>query len=312
MDEDHLVGLSALLYTLREHATLSRADLLDICAGYPLRAGTLPWASALQVAIEMKLVVTSGQEFSLSGSGAHLSCLIEDDMEPSEEFAGAVTVLVISRSSTRYTLAHARLDGMVVDDPRGTATPLLEQLTEVGLLATAGASWELQGGEFSPLLVGLLVASAKGSPVANDVGRIGEQLSLMYCRDNGGDPFHASVVSDAFGFDILCRGTASNVRPSVAVEAKGTTAAGPFRFFVSRHELRVARALRGRYHIELWGAIDVTAPVEDNYARLRGMGFPRLVQDPFQTIYTQQPQIFDGFAIGGGAVMADGLTWEVP
>jgi hypothetical protein len=67
---------------------------------------------------------------------------------------------------------------------------------------------------------------------------------------------------------------------SLAVEAKGTTTSGPYRFYALRHELRVAKELGQQYEIALWGEIDPTASFDDNYVRLRARGFPRMIRDP--------------------------------
>src|SRR5580692_6135005 len=104
--EVDLVGVSAILYTLREHRALTPAELMTACTGYGLRGGAVSWDSALRVAIGMRLVLARPGRTELSETGIALSSLVESDMEPSDEFARAVLTFAIGRSSARHTLAH--------------------------------------------------------------------------------------------------------------------------------------------------------------------------------------------------------------
>jgi Domain of unknown function (DUF3883) len=310
--EGDLVGISALLFTLRVHPTLTRTELLTTCTGYGLRGGAVPWESAYKIATEMRLVVVANGRVALTDTGAAMGSLVAADMEPSDEFARAVLTFAIGRSGARFTLAHAALAGQTIQDPRGTASPLLEDLVDVGLVVpTPTGDWELQDSAFGPLLVGLLFGAPKGTPIMTEVGRLGEKLTLRFYREQGWDPVHVSPISDAYGFDILCRRAGAGPADSLAVEAKATTAtAGPYRFFASRHELRVARYLGARYQIALWGELDMAASLEDNYDRLRARGFPRIVADPYGHIETHAPGLLTGRTIASGSAAADGLVWH--
>jgi hypothetical protein len=312
VSEGDLVGISALLFTLRVHGILTRTELLTTCTGYGLRGGAVPWESAFKSAIEMRLVVVANGRVTLTDTGTAMGSLVDMDMEPSDEFARAVLTFAIGRSGARFTLAHAALAGQTIQDPRGTASPLLEDLVDVGLVVpTLAGDWELQDSEFGPLLVGLLFGAPKGTPIMTEVGRLGERLTLRFYREQGWDPVHVSPISDAYGFDILCRRAGAGPADSLAVEAKATTApAGPYRFFASRHELRVARYLGARYQIALWGELDMAASLEDNYDRLRARGFPRIVADPYGHIETHAPGLLTGRTIASGSAAADGLVWH--
>lgn len=306
ISEGDLVGLSALLYTLRVHGVLTREELVAACTAYGLRGGAVSWEAALRIGIDMQLVERGNQGLSLTRSGVSFGSLVAADLEPSDAFAQG-------RSAGRFALASANLSGEAIDDPRGTAAPLLQELVEVGLVVpTRSGTWRIRESEFSPLLIGLLLSAPKGTAVTTEIGDLGEGLTLKYYRDNGWDPIHVSPVSPSYGFDVLCRQPPAGIPAgSLAVEAKGTTAMAPYRFFASRHELRVAQRLRERYEIALWGEIDVAATLDANYARLRGRGFPRVIRDPYGHIETHLPGILSGRDVPGGSVSADGLVWHV-
>jgi hypothetical protein len=284
------------------------------CAGYGLRGGAVSWESALRKATKMNLVLEAHGRAELSETGLALSMLVESDMEPSDEFARAVLTFAIARSNARHALASATLDEDTIQDPYGEALPLLEDLVDVGLVApTKMGDWQLQDSEFNPLLIGLLFGSPKGNAARTEVGRIGEALTLRYYGEHNWVPVHVSPISDVYGFDILCRPTLSAPwRSSLAVEAKATSAPvpGPYRFYASPHELRVARRLGSRYEIALWGEIDRRASLDDNYSRLVARGFPRLIRDPYAHVEAHAPGVLTGLSIRGGTISADGLVWR--
>lgn len=311
--EGDLVGLSALLYTLRIHGVLAHEELFAACTAYGLRGGAVSWEAALKIGIDMQLVERAHQGLSLTPTGVSIGSLVAADLEPSDEFARGVLTFSIGRSASRFTLAHASLAGGVIQDLRGTAAPLLQNLAEVGLVVLTGnGDWQLQESEFSPLLIGLLSSAPKGTTVTAEVGNLGEKLTLKYYREEGWDPLHVSSISASYGFDVLCRQPALGLTSgSLAVEAKGTTAMGPYRFFASRHELRVAEQLGQRYEIALWGEIELTAPLDNNYDRLRSRGFPRIIRDPYGHVETHLPGLLSGRDILGGSVSADGLVWHL-
>lgn len=313
ISEGDLVGLSALLYTLRVHGVLTREELVAACTGYGLRGGAVSWEAALRIGIDMQLVERGNQGLSLTRSGVSFGSLVAADLEPSDDFAQGVLTFSIGRSAGRFALASANLSGEAIDDPRGTAAPLLQDLVEVGLVVPTGSgTWRIRDSEFSPLLIGLLFSAPKGTAVTTEIGNLGEGLTLKYYRDNGWDPIHVSPVSPSYGFDVLCRQPPVGIPAgSLAVEAKGTTAMAPYRFFASRHELRVAKRLRERYEIALWGEIDLAATLDVNYARLRSRGFPRVIRDPYGHIETHLPGILSGRDVLGGSVSADGLVWHI-
>jgi hypothetical protein len=310
----HLVGISALLFTLRAHGQLLHDDLLGVCSAYGLRAGAVPWEAALKRAIDMRLVVHGPDGLFLSETGNSISLLVAEDLEPSDEFLRVVLTLTLGRSSSRFTLAQTRLSGAAVHDPVGAATQVLQELAEVGLVSDAPGGWQVQDGQFAPLLIGLLLASPHGTSITQEVGKLGEQLTLRYYREQGWQPLHVASISDAFGFDVLCRAHAApSSSDSLAVEAKGTTeTTGPYRFFLSPHELRVARQLGPRYEIAVWGEIDPGASVDDNYPRLLDRRFPRRILDPYHAIGTHQPGLLTGLDLAGGSVVAHGIEWQVP
>lgn len=309
-----LVGISALLFTLRAHGRLLHEDLLAVCSRYGLRAGAVPWEAALKRAMELRLIVHGPDGLFLSATGNSISLLVAEDLEPSDEFLSVVLTLAIGRSSSRFTLAQTRLSGAAVHDPFGAATQVLQELADVGLVSEAPGGWQVQDGQFAPLLIGLLLASPKGTSITNEVGKLGEQLTLRYYRERGWQPLYVASISDAFGFDVLCQASAApSSSQSLAVEAKGTMeTTSPYRFFLSPHELRVARQLGPRYEIAVWGEIDPGASADDNYARLCGRRFPRRISDPYRAIGTHQPRLLTGLDVAGGSVVAHGIEWQVP
>jgi hypothetical protein len=311
--EADLVGLSAVLYTLHTHGHLPHRELVEVCTSYGLRAGAVSWDSAIKLAVYMRLVTVTGGRVSITQTGGSMVALVAADMEPSEEFAQAILTFSIGRSSSRFALAQANLVGIAIQDPQGTATPLLEDLVDVGLLAPTGTGdWAIQASEFNPLMVGLLLSTPKGTLITSEVGSLGERLTLEYYREQGWDPLHVSPISDSYGFDVLCRHLTGGAPPteSMAVEAKGTTTTGPYRFYASRHELRVAKQLGQRYEIALWGEIDPAASLPDNYVRLRARGFPRTIRDPYGHVETHAPGLLSGRSILGGLISADGVVWQ--
>ena len=313
VSEADLVGLSAVLYTLQAHGLLPRNELVGVCTSYGLRGGAVSWDAALKTALDMRLVAVSGGRVGITQNGVSMVALVAADLEPSDEFARAILTFSIGRSASRFALAQANLDGVAIQDPRGTAAPILEDLVDVGLVAPTGTGgWAVQASEFNPLLIGLLLSAPKGTVITAEVGSLGERLTLQYYREQGWDPVHVSPISDSYGFDVLCRqlvgGAAAN--GSLAVEAKGTTATGPYRFYASRHELRVAKELGQRYEIALWGEIDPAAALDDNYVRLRARGFPRMIRDPYGHVERHVPGLLSGRAILGGLISADGVVWQ--
>lgn len=311
--EADLVGLSAVLYTLHAHGILPRNELVDVCTSYGLRGGAVSWDAAINFALSMRLVTVSGGSVCITQTGVSMVAFVAADLEPSDEFAQAILTFSIGRSSSRFVLAQANLDGIAIQDPHGSATPLLEDLVNVGLLAPTGTgTWAIQASEFNPLIIGLLLSAPKGTVITSEVGSLGERLTLRYYREQGWDPVHVSPISDSYGFDVLCRQLTDGAPAtgSLAVEAKGTTTTGPCRFYASRHELRVAKQLGQRYEIALWGEIDAAASLDENYVRLRARGFPRMIRDPYGHVEIHVPGLLSGRAILGGSISADGVVWQ--
>src|SRR5882724_2144259 len=87
ISEGDLVGLSALLYTLRLHGLLTRNELVAACSAYGLRGGAVSWDTALKIGIEMRLVSSANENIRLTPAGTSLSSLVGADLEPSDEFA---------------------------------------------------------------------------------------------------------------------------------------------------------------------------------------------------------------------------------
>lgn len=310
--DGNVVGVAGILATLQVHGPLIEPELLDVCGGYGLRAGAISWRRALSAAKDLRLVVADDAPGSLvlSGPGQALSVLTTRALEPTDEFVRAYSLLWLARSPKRYVLGRTAIVGDRISDPISMAAPILAELTEAGVVLEAEPTqWAFKDETFSPLLIGLMLTGPRGTPLGAEVGDVGERLTLKYYDELGCSPIRVSQVSDAFGFDILCRQRQpSNV--GFAVEAKATTASG-LRFFVSRHELRVARQLRTRYTIAVWGSVKVDEPLEANYGRLRGAGYPRLIQDPYDIITKDHAGLLEGLPVVGGAVAADGLVWSL-
>lgn len=312
--DGNVVGVAGVLATLQVHGALSETELLDVCSGYGLRAGAIPWVHALKAARELRLVVAGDEPRSLmlSGPGRTLSSLTTTDFEPTDEFVRVYALLWLARSPKRYALGRAAIAGERITDPVSMAAPILTELAEAGVVLEAEPSqWAFGDDTFSPLLVGLMLTGPRGSPLAAEVGDLGERLTLKYYTDRGCDAMQVSQVSDAFGFDILCKQPSPSCI-GFAVEAKATTASTSLRFFLSRHELRVARQLGSRYTIAVWGSVQVDESAEANYSRLRAQGYPRLLHDPYELITKDHPGLLDGLPLGGGVVAADGLVWSIP
>lgn len=83
---------------------------------------------------------------------------------------------------------------------------------------------------------------------------------------------------DSLGYDIEIRN-----HPTRHVEVKGS--AGPdVQFWLSSNEYRVADRHKDAYEIHFWGGIDLSADPQEDFERLRTMGYPVMIPNPVVTL----------------------------
>lgn len=308
----HVVGVSAIVVTLRDHGTLREDELLVVCGNYGLRAGAVPWRAALARAEKLRLVERT-QSLTLSEFGRCMCGLIEDgQLEPSEPFFQAMAVLALGQGQQRSLLAQARLDGAGVNDPKGMAKDILDAFVGLGMLTgQADGRWGLCGTEFEPLMLGLMFARASGNKATDEVGKLGEQLTLRWFREQGWHALHVAEVSSHFGFDVFLRRHPPTGEPNRSVEAKATTGTTELVIHLSPHEMRVAARVRDRYDVVVWGSINRAESLDANYRRLVLLGYPRIITDPMTKIARDQPALIAGLQTEVGVVLPEGIMLKV-
>jgi hypothetical protein len=103
----------------------------------------------------------------------------------------------------------------------------------------------------------------------------------------------ASRDDESLGYDIEDRSTT----PRRLIEVKGSTETA-VRFFLSDNEWRKAHENRDRYEVHFWGGINLHRDVGDEFALLRGLGYP--------LIYKDIPEV-----IAKGSLLATPWQWRV-
>src|SRR5262249_53087383 len=87
-----------------------------------------------------------------------------------------------------------------------------------------------------------------------------------------------SKISAAFGFDILSRSIGDSESDAIGIEVKATTSAERLDLFMTSHEVTVAHRLADRYWLHVWGDIRLEEALDEQYARLRRLGYPVVIE----------------------------------
>ena len=245
-----------------------------------------------------------------TSTGQWLAAMVDEYMEPSSRFLSTLHVLFVSRSSQRALFGRVEIDGACVTDAGGFAAQALRGFVEVGILDASDGGFSLQGGELDPLLVGLMMMRPGGTQEKKSVGDIGEGLTLRWLKANGWEAIRVSEVADEFGFDLL----ATKNSKGKAIECKASAAqSGPFRGFLTRHELTVASKLKEQYELLVWGQVNIAESLDQNYVRLTAAGFPRVIVSPWEWLKQHAPMFVDGHRTSfGHEVRPDGVILGVP
>jgi hypothetical protein len=110
-----------------------------------------------------------------------------------------------------------------------------------------------------------------------NIGNRGELYSYQLERLNAADQSHIAWVArddSNLGYDIEDRSV--NPRRRIEVKASGEI---PIRFLLSANEWQKAHEDPPSYEIHFWGGIDLNVDPAEEYARLRGQGYPRIFTD---------------------------------
>ena len=110
------------------------------------------------------------------------------------------------------------------------------------------------------------------------VGQRAEAYSLRRERELHGVTaiLHVSRdVGDSLGYDL----EDVSVHPSRLIECKGSRSR-LVRFILTARERSVASEYPQRYEIQYWGEIALDSSPEDEYFRLLGAGYPRVIANP--------------------------------
>jgi hypothetical protein len=109
------------------------------------------------------------------------------------------------------------------------------------------------------------------------VGHRAEAYSLRLERElcGAGSILHISRDGgDRYGYDLEDIST----QPSRLIECKGSRSRD-LNFIVSANELAVARRHPDRYEVHHWAQINLGRAPDEDYAALRGMGYPTVIKD---------------------------------
>jgi Domain of unknown function (DUF3883) len=278
-----------------------------------LRGGALPFSAACDLLVATRLVA-AGARWELTASGQSALGLLQGGEEPTVPFARLLRSLVLSTGGARIALSGVGVIGPdMIEDQMGLAADILSTFEMTGELRREGDGWKLTP-ESRVLLTGPLFMGGSTGPdpgLLNEVGRRGENLSMRFERERTGlEPIQVSMLSAAYGFDILsCQGP-SDASP-IAIEAKATTGRG-LTFVWSRHEALVANALRDRYLLLAWAEVDLAASADDDYGRLRELGYPVIVRDPAAVAGADFQRALEWVAQEGARWVADAFRWELP
>lgn len=125
-------------------------------------------------------------------------------------------------------------------------------------------------------------------PRNGQVGWRAEMYSLLLQRTTGGtaDVVHVAADSPRYGYDIEDR----SANGPKYIEVKGSTGTD-FRFFITRNERAAAQRLGNEYSIHFWGGVDLASDMQEEYVRLRGDGYPLVLNNPEAEFNTDQVDI---------------------
>lgn len=278
-----------------------------------LRAGALPFTVACDLIVSTRLVAP-GPRWELTAAGHSAAQLLLGGQEPTVAFARLVRSLALSSGGARIALSGVNVVGPdKVEDQMGLAAELLAEFETTGELRRDGDSWTLSR-DARVLLTGPLFMGGSTGPdpdLLNELGRRGEDLSMRFERDRtGSEPVQVSVLSAAYGFDILsCEGPTDE--SPIGVEAKAT-AGQDLTFVWSRHEALIANSLREKYELQAWAGVDLSASADEDYGRLRGAGYPVIVRDPAAVAGAEFQRALEWVVQEGARWVPDAFRWELP
>ncbi|WP_204045107.1 DUF3883 domain-containing protein [Acrocarpospora phusangensis] len=121
------------------------------------------------------------------------------------------------------------------------------------------------------------------------VGERAELYSLQLQRQNylsiGAQIAWVSQEAPNLGYDIEIR----SPRPIKCIEVKGSRAPS-LSFILSDNEWQAALRLQDVYEINFWGDVRLDESAPQGYARLTGLGFPIVIENP-ATVLTRSPYV---------------------
>ncbi|MFJ4755004.1 DUF3883 domain-containing protein [Streptomyces sp. NPDC088763] len=132
---------------------------------------------------------------------------------------------------------------------------------EASLVSEMGDVWSLLPAPVGPVL-----------DFKKDMGNRGELYSYQFCRMHAADGTKVRWVArddETLGYDI----EDLNYDPKRRIEVKASGDAN-VRFYLSQNEWAVARELGDNYEVHFWGGISLKSPVQEEFDKLRGLGFP--------------------------------------
>ena len=115
---------------------------------------------------------------------------------------------------------------------------------------------------------------AAADALRKNIGNRGELYSYQLERLNATDQSHIVWVArddPNLGYDIEDRSV--HPRRRIEVKASGDT---PIRFLLSDNEWQKAHDNPSSYEIHFWGGVDLNLDPAEEYARLRGQGYPQI------------------------------------
>ncbi len=307
------ISAAAVLISMVErHPSLSEAELMRFANQRGLRAGALPVRSSLQMLKELGLVIGAGQ-LGLSATGGSCAKLLGGQEEPTPKFRDLLVALSLATDEARAVLANVRIDESGrVSDPRGIAASIFDYFAETGvMLAVPDGTWRFVN-RARTLSLGTLLAVGDDVQDGVDLAAIGdrgERLSLLYEFDRTGKwPMHVSQISNWFGFDLQSIEDRESV-DEIAIEVKATARQ---RLLVnwSAKEALTALLLEGSYVLHIWGGVDLNSSLDDDYARLRHEGYPRIVRNPAALVRHVIVPSSDWVAIADSRIRTSNFQWE--
>ncbi len=312
-----VTAVSMLLVLLDRTGPQNEETTLGLAQRSSLRAGALPFRSGLAVGEALGLF-SRGEHglLGLTPQGQHLRGLLGDGPEPTAEFRELIACLALADSAVGVLGRGLEIEQHSLRPRRADAELLLSWLDNFGLTQRTGDGWELVG------LARLLAIGPLSTPldlipdVREEVGDLGEMLSLRYqeeCLGIGHKTLQVSRLSPSFGFDILSQTGCHPSTEMIAIEVKASRAAGILSLHVTRHEAIVARSLGARYWLHAWGEIDCSEPLDRQYTRLRRRGYPLVITDVATAIGNCLGSLLTPTkSKKGWPVVVTEFRWEVP